>query len=68
MSRIIIRSYAGDAEQYDPSSPADFDMNVGRDGVYDEEIFRDGEELHAAQHVMGLVASNKHFDVRQFVN
>ncbi|MCY0926259.1 hypothetical protein OTB20_08570 [Streptomyces sp. H27-H1] len=59
MSYIDVYTYDGDAEEYREDEP---------DSLGDREPghrnFREGEELDAAQFVIGLLSDGTHFDVR----
>jgi hypothetical protein len=65
MSYITIHVYDGDSEQYlDVDEPG----TVGNRLDGEERSFGDGEELDAAQEIIGLLNERKHFDVRQWTN
>ncbi|MFE5828699.1 hypothetical protein ACFQ8W_00260 [Streptomyces sp. NPDC056508] len=63
MSWIDVHTYNGDALDYSSDEPETVgDREVGN------RSFRDGEELEAAEYIVGLLSERKHFDVRHTVN
>jgi hypothetical protein len=65
MSYITIHVYDGDSEAFDDN---DEPGTVGNRIDGEERSFSDGEELDAAQEIIGLLNECKHFDVRQWTN
>ncbi|MFI9123839.1 hypothetical protein ACIGW0_31360 [Streptomyces bikiniensis] len=63
MSWIDVHVYDGDAWDYNSDEPE----TVGNREVGNRS-FRDGEELEAAEYIVGLLSERRHFDVRHTVN
>lgn len=66
MSYITIHVYDGDSEEYRDGEHEAATVGNRIDG--EERSFTDGEELDAAQEIIGLLNGGKHFDVRQWRN
>ena len=66
MSYIAIHVYDGDSEEYRDGEHEASTVGARIDG--DERCFTDGEELDAAQDIIGLLSDGKHFDARQWRN
>lgn len=64
MSQILIHVYDGDPEAFDDNDESTIGARI--DG--ETRIFTDGEELDAAQDIIGLLNEGRHFDVRQWRN
>jgi hypothetical protein len=66
MSRIIITEFDGDSSEYDWEQPDTTD-NIGAPKG-EPKHFRDGEEMLAVKHIVGLLDEGAHFNVRQWVD